>query len=948
MAFRICQRLDVIRDGEALESQQLSEVVAIALTALAGEFMDRAPDLALMHFDMALTLVPELPAAMRGAAACHERLGRHGEALAIWDRLAGLYPDSVEIALYRERVASHLERQRGSDGAIATPPAIDASVIQMADMEADRDRPVASRIELLLREAKRAFDSGKLETALAFAQRSLALDESNADALSLIVRALPQHGRWADALPLVRTLARTHPEDARPIVNSLLTISAGAAPVWLLSAEIDAAAGDTRTAADCLRHIVPENSATSGDLVGAARFAEKIGLFEEASRLYRHALENYPSNHLILEMARFQTRAERFDDAIEMWSRLLEARETAVEAASNIGRIYGVLEKPQAIIDFVRDRGVQLFADIDRRTTWELNSIVRIFGRYQQSCISCDDRQSILWLIDLLNSVSPAGSRASFLRARLLDSLGRKSDAEEQLRLAGGDKSPQSAEESINAVGEWCLHNLRYGHFGKAYPHRDFITTASLNPESPYHHSFRVFADLLERDTLNEETLYPEDLLEEVVERSNPAAINYRAVPANVMMVVGSLGQGGGEKQTVTVLRRMLAQGDGAKLFLAIRTIDRRPSDDFFLATIQTMNLRWAVYGSDWNRVHRSSELLPELSNDQSLASAIDLLPHSAREELLRISRLILDQRPHTVHIWQDMPIVAVACVLCGVPRFFIHRGSLSPDYWQFNDYQWHTHFRPMQFVYRHLAHRQGFFFLNNCDVGCRTDANWIGVPRDDRFRVLYNAVEFNSLGAADGPNLTLRRELGIPDAAPVLGGSFRVVAVKRPLMWIETAWLVLRELPDAHFVIIGGGDLTDAVIAYAERQGFRARLHMPGRVNDVGSWYRIMDVMLLTSEREGIPNAIIEAQHFGVPVVATDVGGISEAIDLGRTGHAISDADPIRFAKAVTDILTDIVWRERARSLAPQFVHDRFSLEGVLSQLAGYYGWPSKSGCAE
>jgi glycosyltransferase involved in cell wall biosynthesis len=286
------------------------------------------------------------------------------------------------------------------------------------------------------------------------------------------------------------------------------------------------------------------------------------------------------------------------------------------------------------------------------------------------------------------------------------------------------------------------------------------------------------------------------------------------------------------------------------------------------------------------------------------------------------------------------MPIVAVACLLCGVPRFFLHRGSLSPDYWQFTDYQWHTHFRPMQFLYRYLAERPGFFFLNNSQVGCETDANWIGVPRDDRFRVLYNAVQFESLGENLGPNIELRRQAGIPDTAPVVGGSFRIVPVKRPRLWMETVRLVLAAIPDAHFLIIGGGEMTDEVIEYAKKHGFAARFHLPGRVADVGAWYRVMDVMLLTSEREGIPNAIIESQHFGVPVVATDVGGISEAIDEGKTGYAVRDATPENFAARLISILSDAAWREAARTAAPAFVHERFSLRHVLDQLQRYYGW--------
>jgi glycosyltransferase involved in cell wall biosynthesis len=164
-------------------------------------------------------------------------------------------------------------------------------------------------------------------------------------------------------------------------------------------------------------------------------------------------------------------------------------------------------------------------------------------------------------------------------------------------------------------------------------------------------------------------------------------------------------------------------------------------------------------------------------------------------------------------------------------------------------------------------------------------------------------------------------------------------------MVWIEAARLVLREVPDAHFLIIGDGDMLEAVAAKAAADGFAERLHLPGRVADVGDWYRVMDVKLLTSEREGIPNAIIEAQHFGVAVVATEVGGIAEAIEEGRTGYTIpgppGGAGPEPYAARLVEIFRDGEWRKAARQRAPEFVHDKFSLDKIVRQLLDYYGMP-------
>lgn len=899
-AMRICQ---TIREDDG-ETEPLREAVAAAFVTLAAAARSAEPERALGLFDMALGLIPDLPGALRGAAYCQERLGRPGAAAALWDRLARAFPDSVEAAMHRDRtVATTVKRDSAAVPAVVGQAEI-VAMPSVAGEEMPRAATARAVMERLLGEAHAALDREKPTIALAFARRAFSFDEGNAAALDILVRALIAAGRWSEAATQVRAVTETRPDAAWALTILLLA-----------------------------------DDAATADPVAAARLADRAGLQEQAARFYEQALSTAPSSHLALETARFYTRAEQSEAAVAAWSRLLETPDLAAEALDNISRLHAAADRPQAAIALIAQRGPDLLAEIDARPPREQNSIVRIVARYLHCCLVLGDRPAMTRLLDLLGTVGGAGPCACCLRARLLDGLGRKDDADAQLSLAARSERQIPAEVAINLRGERCLHAIRYGLFGEVIGDADTIAAAAADPADFYQSNFRVAAAVLSRFGGDREMLYPEVLLDEIMRRSAANPIPYEAVPRKVVMVAGSLGQGGGEKQTVTVLRRFAEGPEAADLFLAVRTVDRRPSDDFFLPTVAALGLRWMVYGDNWGEPHLSAGLLPELADD-TIAAAIDLAPHSVREELLRVARLILDERPETVHIWQDMPIVAVACLLCGVPRFFLHRGSLSPDYWQFNDYQWHTHFRPMQFVYRRLVRQPGFFFLNNCDVGCRTDANWIGVPRDERFRVLYNAVEFGSLGAAAGPNLALRRELGIPDTAPVLGGSFRVVAVKRPLLWIEAARLVLRALPDAHFVIIGGGDLTDDVVAQAEIHGFRERLHLPGRVADVGAWYRVMDVMMLTSEREGIPNAIIEAQHFGVPVVATDVGGIAEAIEPGATGHVVGNATAENFARRVVAILTDPPWRDRARAEAPRFVHERFSLDRVLAQLRACYGW--------
>lgn len=325
------------------------------------------------------------------------------------------------------------------------------------------------------------------------------------------------------------------------------------------------------------------------------------------------------------------------------------------------------------------------------------------------------------------------------------------------------------------------------------------------------------------------------------------------------------------------------------------------------------------------------------------MLQALELLPHSLREEIVRLCRVIFEVRPAAVHIRQDMYGSALACAIAGVPRLFIHRGSLAPDKWAYEPFKSHTQLRPMRYVYRKLLGASPLVIINNSFAGSASDRNWLDSQDGSRFKVIYNAMEFEKWAATDaaaaGP------DLAIPENAFVIGGVFRLAPVKRPMFWMEVAARVARSCPEAHFLVVGDGEYAAAMRELAAREGFAARLHMPGQMQDVGPWYRAMDLNLLTSEREGLPNVLIEGQHFGVPALAPDVGGVLETLKPDVTGRVLrNDAGADEFAAAALAIWRDQSWRARARRQAPAFVHERFGTDRAARELLECFGFTTNS----
>jgi glycosyltransferase involved in cell wall biosynthesis len=167
-----------------------------------------------------------------------------------------------------------------------------------------------------------------------------------------------------------------------------------------------------------------------------------------------------------------------------------------------------------------------------------------------------------------------------------------------------------------------------------------------------------------------------------------------------------------------------------------------------------------------------------------------------------------------------------------------------------------------------------------------------------------------------------------------------RLGRVKRPLLWLEAAAEVARRCPEAHFVIVGEGPLRDRMATAAAELGIADRLHMPGLIRDVAPWYDLMEVVLLTSEREGTSNTALEAQALGKPVVSPAVGGMPETFVPGTSGFLVSpNPSPGEIADFVMRALTDTAWRDRAEQAARSFVRERFSIERMIGDTLALYG---------
>jgi glycosyltransferase involved in cell wall biosynthesis len=139
-------------------------------------------------------------------------------------------------------------------------------------------------------------------------------------------------------------------------------------------------------------------------------------------------------------------------------------------------------------------------------------------------------------------------------------------------------------------------------------------------------------------------------------------------------------------------------------------------------------------------------------------------------------------------------------------------------------------------------------------------------------------------------------------DSRLTVGVVMRMDENKRPLLWVQAAESILEKFPSARFILVGDGQLRCQAINWVRKRGIDRRFLFVGVSHYVGFWLSKMDLFLLLSKREGLPNALIEAQLSGIPAVITPAGGAPEALLPGITG-VITSPDPTAEEVATTVI---------------------------------------------
>lgn len=212
---------------------------------------------------------------------------------------------------------------------------------------------------------------------------------------------------------------------------------------------------------------------------------------------------------------------------------------------------------------------------------------------------------------------------------------------------------------------------------------------------------------------------------------------------------------------------------------------------------------------------------------------------------------------------------------------------------------------------------------------------------RPERIETIHGFMDYARFAdVPEGCRSDVRAELGLCETTPLLGIIGDIIPRKGQIHLIRALPRIVLALPDARLLVVGdpkrriGPKYRAELIAEAERLGVASRIHWAGQRNDVPRLLRALDLFVMASLEEMFPVAVLEAMASGLPIVATEVGGVPECVEPEKTALLVPRADSEALGKAIVRLFCDEERRRQMGAHAQQVARAQFTAESQTPKI--------------
>jgi L-malate glycosyltransferase len=228
--------------------------------------------------------------------------------------------------------------------------------------------------------------------------------------------------------------------------------------------------------------------------------------------------------------------------------------------------------------------------------------------------------------------------------------------------------------------------------------------------------------------------------------------------------------------------------------------------------------------------------------------------------------------------------------------------------------------------------------------VIANSDAVAASLERDDwlaRDRVVV-VPNFVDEAAFRAPSVHVRqewvRDLGLEPDAVVVGIVASLLPIKGHATLLRAVATLTAEWPALRLVVVGQGPELERLRALSDELGIAHAVRFAGLRPQVPSFHFLFDISVLSSVSEGFPNSLVEAMAAGRPIVATDVGGVRDAVRHSENGLLVAPGDPPAFADALRVLLRDADLRRTMGAAGARRAREEFHAAAVVGALERLY----------
>lgn len=209
------------------------------------------------------------------------------------------------------------------------------------------------------------------------------------------------------------------------------------------------------------------------------------------------------------------------------------------------------------------------------------------------------------------------------------------------------------------------------------------------------------------------------------------------------------------------------------------------------------------------------------------------------------------------------------------------------------------------------------------------------GVP-ESRAITVHEGIDVEHIVAA--PAVNVHEAFWLPHGAPVVGNVAALVPHKGQRHLVEAARIVVRQVPDARFVILGEGELREPLERLVHDYHLEKHVLLPGFRTDVLGCIKGFDVFVLSSVTEGLGTSLLDAMACARPIVATRAGGIPEVVEHRVNGLLVEPRQAEALAAAIVELLNDAALRRQMGEAGFIRASRRFTLERMIAGTAAVY----------